>query len=344
LLTIATTHFGELKALKYQDDRFENASVEFDDVTLSPTYRLMWGIPGRSNALTIARRLGLKEAVIESAKVQVGTASADLNQVIAELEAQRRDQESKTLAAEKLIKQAEFFYQQVTDRAAKLKERERDIKVAQEEAVQKSILDAKSEIAKVIRQLQRGGTAQEAQEATNQVDRLANKHLPSRQQPPAKPKPGYLPKVGTKVRIPRLGQTAEVLAIADDLSDLTVRFGIMKMTLSIEEVESLKGEKVQKPAPPPKAVAPTPEEPPALTIRTESNTVDVRGSRVADAEIEVDRAIASAYDTLWIIHGHGTGKLRLGLHEFLKQHHRIARFEAAPPKEGGSGVTIAYLR
>jgi DNA mismatch repair protein MutS2 len=147
------------------------------------------------------------------------------------------------------------------------------------------------------------------------------------------------------VRIPRLGQTAEVLAIADDLSDLTVRFGIMKMTLAIEEIESLKGEKVQKPASPPKA-APPPEAPPTptLTMRTESNTVDVRGSRVADAEIEVDRALASAYDTLWIIHGHGTGKLRLGIHEFLKQHHRIARFESAPPKEGGSGVTVAYLR
>lgn len=348
LLTIATTHFGELKALKYQDDRFENASVEFDDVSLSPTYRLLWGIPGRSNALTIARRLGLKETVIESAKVQVGTANADLNQVIADLEAQRRDQEAKTREAEKLIKQAEFFYEQVTDRAAKLKERERDIKVAQEEAVQKSILDAKSEIAKVIRQLQRGGTAQEAQSATQQIDRLANKHLPSRQQPAAKPKPGYLPKVGTKVRIPRLGQTAEVLAIADDLSELTVRFGIMKMTLGMEEVESLKGEKVQKPAPPPKPVAPPPTEAeppaPALTIRTESNTVDVRGSRVADAEIVVDRAIAAAHDTIWIIHGHGTGKLRIGIHEFLKQHHRVARFEAAPQKEGGSGVTIAYLR
>jgi DNA mismatch repair protein MutS2 len=346
-LTIATTHFGELKALKYQDSRFENASVEFDDLSLSPTYRLLWGIPGRSNALTIARRLGLQESVVTAAKAQVGTANADLNQVIGELEAQRRDQEAKTQEAEKLIKQAEFFYQQVTDRAAKLKERERDIKVAQEEAVQKSILDAKSEIAKVIRQLQRAGTAQDAHSATQQLDRLGEKHLPSRQTPPAKPKPGYLPKVGSKVKIPKIGQKAEVLAISDDLSELTVRFGIMKMTVMIEEVESLTGEKVQKAAPTPKPPVGNPpvETPsPSVTIRTESNTLDVRGQRVADAEIMVDRGIAAAQDVIWIIHGHGTGKLRIGIHEFLKQHHRITRFEAAPQNEGGTGVTVCHLR
>jgi DNA mismatch repair protein MutS2 len=86
-LSIATTHFGELKALKYQNEQFENASVEFDEVSLSPTYRLLWGIPGRSNALTIARRLGLKPEVVDEAKTHVGEATNDLNQVIAGLEA-----------------------------------------------------------------------------------------------------------------------------------------------------------------------------------------------------------------------------------------------------------------
>ncbi|MEY2858263.1 MAG: hypothetical protein RLZZ74_2575 [Cyanobacteriota bacterium] len=104
LLTIATTHYGELKALKYQDARFENASVEFDDSTLQPTYRLLWGIPGRSNALTIAQRLGLNRSIIEEAQSLVGTGSAeDVNQVIAALEAQRREQEDKANEAGKLL-------------------------------------------------------------------------------------------------------------------------------------------------------------------------------------------------------------------------------------------------
>ncbi|MGD1851068.1 MAG: endonuclease MutS2, partial [Cyanophyceae cyanobacterium] len=91
-LTIATTHFGERKTLKYQDDRFENASVEFDDRTLSPTYKLLWGIPGRSNALTIAKRLGLDRSVVNSAQKLVGGFSEDINRTIAGLEAQHRQQ------------------------------------------------------------------------------------------------------------------------------------------------------------------------------------------------------------------------------------------------------------
>lgn len=340
-LTVATTHFGELKALKYQDDRFENASVEFDDVSLSPTYRLLWGIPGRSNALAIARRLGLNEAVIQEAQAQVGGLSQDINEVIAGLEAQRRDQENKAKEADRLIKQAEFFYEQVTQKAAKLKERERELKQAQEDAVQKLLLDAKSQIAQVIKQLQRGTpTGQDAQAATEKLQKIADRYLPSAQ---PKKKPGFQPKVGDRVRIPRLGQTAEVLSVNDD-EELTVRFGLMKMTISLYEIESLQGEKVQKPEPKP-TPAPTPTPAPlAPAVRTESNTFDIRGSRVADAEIVIDRAISGAQGPIWIIHGHGTGKLRQGVHEFLKQHPRVAKFEAAEKYDGGSGVTVAYPR
>ncbi len=102
-LTVATTHYGELKSLKYEDDRFENASVEFDDVKLAPTYRLLWGIPGRSNALSIARRLGLRESVLERAKQQMGGANEDVNQVIEGLEAQRQRQEKRAEEAERLV-------------------------------------------------------------------------------------------------------------------------------------------------------------------------------------------------------------------------------------------------
>lgn len=137
LLTIATTHYGELKALKYQDARFENASVEFDDSTLQPTYRLLWGIPGRSNALTIAQRLGLNPNIIEEAQSLVGTGSAeDVNQVIAALEAQKREQEEKANEAGKLLEQTERFYAEVSAKASLLQEREQSLKAYQEQAVQ----------------------------------------------------------------------------------------------------------------------------------------------------------------------------------------------------------------
>ncbi len=342
-LSIATTHFGELKALKYQDARFENASVEFDDVSLSPTYRLLWGIPGRSNALAIARRLGLSPDVVDRAQQYVGGQREDLNQVIAGLENQRREQEAKSAEADRLIKQAEFLYEQVSQKASKLRDQERTLKQQQEEAVQATIAQAKSEIAKVIRKLQRGNvTGQAAQQATAKVDQLAGKYLPS-QQPQPKRNPGFQPKVGDRVRIPRLGQKADVLAIDDNGDLLTVRFGLMKMTIGIDAIESLQGEKVQKPEPPPRKVPVAPPAPTPL-IKTSQNTVDIRGSRVMDAEVVLDQAIANGDRALWIIHGHGTGKLRHGVHEFLKQHSRVASFELAAKEEGGAGVTIVHLR
>ncbi len=346
-LTMATTHFGELKALKYQDDRFENASVEFDEATLSPTYRLLWGIPGRSNALTIARRLGLAEIAIERAKEYLlPGGSIDIERTIAGLEAQRRQQEIKAEQAAEIVERAERLEREIAEKAETLQQQEERLKFEQEKAVREQIDRAKETIAAVIRKLQQGTpTGQDAQAATEAVDRAANEYLPSRKQPP-KPKPGFRPQVGDRVRIPRLGQTAEVLTSPDEDDKITVRFGLMKMSVGVEDIESLKGEKVE-PQPKPKAKATTIAIPKlAPTVRTESNTIDIRGSRVSDAEVELEGAIAQAVPrggAVWIVHGKGTGKLRQGVHEFLDRSPHIKYYELAAEKEGGSGVTIAYL-
>ncbi|MGF1499832.1 MAG: endonuclease MutS2 [Elainellaceae cyanobacterium] len=346
-LTVATTHFGELKTLKYQDERFENASVEFDDVSLSPTYRLLWGIPGRSNALAIAQRLGLSIEVVEAARQQVGlSASEDVNDMIAGLEAQRRRQETKAQEAARLLQQAERLHEEVSRKASLLKDRERDLQQQQEKAVQAAIAQAREEIAKVIRRLQQGTpTAQQAQQATDNLNQIAERRLPSQRRQP-KPKPGFRPEVGDRVRVPRLGQTAEVLTAPDEDGELTVRFGLMKMTVSLADIESLQGEKAEMPTkpkpapPPPPTAAPKPVE-----IRTSQNTIDLRGKRVADAEIELDRAIANApAGPMWIIHGHGTGKLRDGVQTFLKQHPQVERFEFAAETDGGTGATVAHVK
>jgi len=339
-LTMASTHFGELKALKYEDPRFENASVEFNETTLSPTYRLLWGIPGRSNALSIALRLGLKPEVVAEAKTQVGEATDEVNQVIAGLEAQRRNQETKAAEAQSLLRQAEKLYKEVSDKAAALEAREKDLRASQEIAVQQAITQAKGEIAQVIRRLQKGtANAQDAQQATASINQIAQKYEPA---PPAKPSPGFMPKVGDRVRIPKLGQTAEVLTIPNAEGNFTIRFGIMKMTVQLQDIESLDGQKPEpivksKPAP---AVVPPP---PAPAIRTSKNTVDLRGKRVSDAEYILDKAISEADGPLWIIHGHGTGKLKQGVHAFLQQHPRVTNYEPAEQSDGGTGVTIAHI-
>lgn len=340
-LTMASTHFGELKALKYEDPRFENASVEFDETTLSPTYRLLWGIPGRSNALSIALRLGLKPEVVAEAKTQVGEATDEVNQVIAGLEAQRRSQETKAAEAQKLLRQAERLYKEVSDKAAALEAREKDLRASQEIAVQQAISQAKGEIAQVIRRLQQGTpNAQDAQQATANINQIAQKYEAA---PPPKIQPGFMPKLGDRVRIPKLGQTAEVLTIPDVEGNFSVRFGMMKMTVQLQDIESLDGQKpepVVKPKTTPSVIIPTS---PVPAIRTSKNTVDLRGKRVADAEYILDKAISEAPGPLWIIHGHGTGKLKQGVHAFLQQHPRVTHYEPAEQADGGSGVTIAHI-
>jgi DNA mismatch repair protein MutS2 len=344
-LTIATTHYGELKALKYEDNRFENASVEFDDVSLSPTYRLLWGIPGRSNALSIARRLGLNEEVIVAAENQVGLAGGgEVNEIIAGLEAQRRLQEEKAQAAAELLQQAEAFYLEVSQKAAELQAREQQLKINQDQSIQAEIDNAKAEIAKTIRRLQKGiPTGKDTQQATTELNRI----IQERAAPPAPAPIGYQPKVGERIRVPRLSQTAEVLTAADDRGNIQVRLGLMSVSVALTDVESLTGE---KPKVPPKATKTF--QPPAapkketILIRTSNNTIDVRGQRVDAAVIAIDRAMNAAHASgiLWVIHGKGTGKLKAGIHDFLSTHAQVTKVELASDPDGGAGVSIVYLR
>ena len=358
ILTIATTHYGELKTLKYKDSRFENASVEFDEDSMQPTYRLLWGIPGRSNAVTIAQRLGLKSDIIEETKELLGSYSDDVNQLIAALENQRREQENKYQQTSKLLEETERFYDEISQKASSLQARERDLKLSQEKAVQDAILQAKEEVAQVIRNLQKQGspTAQDARKATENLQQISEHYIPPKTK---KIKTSYRPEIGEKVRVLSIGQTAEVIDIDDQQEQLTIRFGLMKMTVPLTDIESLDGKKVEVSSKPKTPVQASKSTTSALNqkqstpytskkvtnVRTSQNTIDIRGQRVHNAESVLEKAIASATEigVLWIVHGKGTGRLRQGVHEFLKRHPQVNRFELAPQNEGGSGVTIAYL-
>ncbi|MBT9315829.1 endonuclease MutS2 [Leptothoe spongobia] len=353
-LTIATTHFGELKALKYQDERFENASVEFDDVSLSPTYRLLWGIPGRSNALSIARRLGLNAAVVDTAQTYVGVSKQDdVNQVIAGLEAQRRRQEDQAEQAAGIVAQAEALKSDIERKAAAIKDWELNQKLEQEKAIQAAVAEAKAEIATVIRQLQKGNpTARAAQKATELVETIVQQQQAPSNHPAKKAIANYKPKLGEKVRLIGLGgQTAEVVEEPDTDGKVAVRFGLMKTVVDLKDIESLTGQKAVTPKTPTEkapekrrtTVKVVKKEPTAPAVRTSKNTIDLRGMRVAEAEADLENFIAHATGPIWIIHGHGTGKLKRGVREFLKRHPQILSFDNAEQTDGGTGVTVAQI-
>jgi DNA mismatch repair protein MutS2 len=239
-LAIATTHFGELKALKYQNPKFENASVEFDDASLAPTYKLLWGIPGRSNALVIAARLGLSQEIVEAAQTRVGLGSAEMNDVIAELEAQRREQTQKTEAAAHLLAETERLHQEILDRAEKMRSQAKELREHQEKEVQAAIAQAQKEVGRVIRKLQKGEQVGEqlvadVQRTEQRIEELTKRHVPVIPEP----KIEMQLKVGDRVRIPKFGKIAQVLTAPNSSGEFSVRLGTMKLTVNITDTEKV---------------------------------------------------------------------------------------------------------
>ena len=350
-LTIATTHFGELKALKYADPRFENASVAFDVDTLSPTYHLQWGIPGRSNALAIAARLGLEPAVLDEARILLApSGEGDVNAVIAGLEGQRQRQQEAAEEAAALLARTELLHEELLERWQQQKDQSAELQEQRRQELERSIRAGQGEVRRLIRRLRQAGRAQptEAGEAARQVgQRLRKLEEDHRPAPERRHHEGWLPKVGERVRVLSLGKAAEVLALADDGRELTVRCGLMRLTLELTAIEGLHGEKATPPEPRQPVVAVRSRRNPASRgpeVRTARNTVDVRGLRVHEAEAAVEEHLRTANGPLWVIHGIGTGKLKRGLREWLATVPYVERVSDAERGDGGPGCSVVWVK
>jgi DNA mismatch repair protein MutS2 len=350
-LTIATTHFGELKALKYNDPRFENASVAFDVETLSPTYRLQWGIPGRSNALAIASRLGLDGAVLEEAQQLLAPrGEGEVNQVIAGLENQRQKQQEAAEEAAALLARTELLHEELLQRWQQQKEQSAELQEQRRLQLERSIRDGQKEVRRIIRRLRQGrdvdttSLGETARRAGQRLKSLEQQHRP---QPERRDHKGWLPNLGDRVRVLSLGKAGEVLALSADGRELTVRCGVMRLNLELSAIEGLNGE---KPAPP-EASKPQVQVRSRKSfggrspdVRTERNTVDVRGMRVHEAEAAVEEVLRTANGPTWVIHGIGTGKLKRGLRAWLDGLPYVERVSDAEQGDGGQGCSVIWLK
>ena len=346
-LTIATTHFGELKALKYSDERFENASVAFDVETLSPTYRLQWGIPGRSNALAIASRLGLDAAVLEQAQgLLAPSGEGEVNQVIAGLESQRQRQQEAAEEAAALLARTELLHEELLERWQQQKQQSAELQEQRRQQLERSIRDGQQEVRRIIRRLRQGRDAdttrlgETARRAGQRLKTLQEQHRPA---PERRDHQGWLPKLGDRVRVLSLGKAGEVMALSADGRELTVRCGVMRLNLELSAIEGLNGEKPTPPPPPQVAIRSSrrlggggPQ------VRTERNTVDVRGLRVHEAEAAVEDQLRTANGPLWVIHGIGTGKLKRGLRDWLATLPYVERVSDAEQGDGGPGCSVIW--
>lgn len=344
---VATTHYSELKAYAYERKGVINASMEFDVNTLSPTYRLLVGVPGRSNAFAIAERLGLPGAILDYARGEVKEEDQRVEHMIASLEENRNKAEQQRMEAEKLRSDLEALRARHAAELEKLEQqKDRRLEKAEDEA-RAIVAKARSEAEKIIgdlRQLalEEGAAVKEHKliAARKQLDEAE----PQQRKKQAARKTAKQPRrieAGDEVMVYSLNQKGHVVELAGS-KEAVVQLGIMKMKVSLDDLELIGSTPAAKPAQ--KAVT--------NLKRTRDDQVrselDLRGANLEEALIEVDRFIDEAYlanlGQIYIIHGKGTGILRTGISDYLRRHKHIKSYRLGNYGEGGTGVTVAELK
>jgi DNA mismatch repair protein MutS2 len=339
---VATTHYGELKLLHYELPGIRNAAVEFDVETLSPTYRLLLGVSGQSNAVAIAERLGLAPSVVERARALVEHRATDTAQIIGEVERDRHQAAEMLSRAEKARSRAEALKAEYEAKLATWREERQTLEAKAKEKVEQQVRSAKGEIAAIIRELQGVRTAQGAQRATERLEKFQGK----KKKPPAPAAPltkQEVLEVGKTVWVAKLGQNAKVLELPDPDGNLKVQVGVLTVTCHRKDLTLKSGAELVDTPPPPRRTGTIII--PAAATRTEC---DLRGlmqhEAIPEADLYLDQALRAHFREVTLIHGAGSGALRQAIRAWLKTHPGVAEFRPGGPLEGGDGVTRVTLR
>ena len=352
----ATTHYAELKTFAMTTAGVENASCEFDVETLAPTYRLLIGIPGKSNAFAISRRLGLPEDVIAAAQEQMSGESVRFEDILTQLEEKRQALEKREQEADRLLRQREEDARKAREFRDQM-ERAKDNARSRGEAEAKRILrDARAAADQVFQELSEMRKAQaradralnenEARAALrrtlNEAEEAVSKR-DARQEPI--PKPSRPIRAGDLVEFPGVRQPAEVVSVGKD-GTLQLKAGILKMKAKADEVRLIEDDE--------RAAR---KKTPSVTIRQNADRalrasaareLDIRGMETLEAESVVENFLSAAVmgklETVTIIHGKGTGALRKAVHDILRRNKAVKSFRLGVYGEGESGVTVVTLK
>ena len=342
--TMATTHYPELKAYGIETAGVQNASMEFDTASLRPTYRFMQGVPGRSNAFEIARRLGLSETIIQDAMKMTNTDN-DVNQIIEKLEAQTLESRKRLDTIQEVEQENLKFNRALRKLYNELtRERETELNKAREEA--KEIVDmALSESDRILQGLHAKSQLKphEIIEAKAQLKKLAPETVDlSKNKVLKKAKKARAPKVGDEILVISYGQRGTLVKQLKD-GRWEAQVGLIKMTLEEKEFNLIKAEK--------EATQPKKRQ---VNVVKRSNTsgprarLDLRGKRYEEAMQEldgfIDQALLNNMAQVDIIHGIGTGVIREGVTKYLRRNKHVKSFEYAPQNAGGSGATIVTFK
>ncbi|MDB5098805.1 MAG: recombination and strand exchange inhibitor protein [Cyanobacteria bacterium RYN_339] len=337
---VATTHYGELKMMRYQHAGIQNAAVEFDLETLSPTYRLLMGVSGQSNAVAIAQRLGLTQPLIDRARELLESRATETAEVMAQVEQDRHSAAEILHRAEKARARADAMKDEYETKLAKWHDERRELEAKAKEKVEQQVRSAKGEIAAIIRELQGVKTAPAAQHANERLTKFTKPKKERNAEPP--PRQEELA-VGKTVFLPKLGQPGKVMSLPDRDGNLGVQVGILTVTVNRRDLTLKSGAQLVDKAQPQLRRTGTIVMPSVLP----GLSCDLRGLMVHEALGEADQYLDQAYGaqfkTAMLIHGAGTGALRNALREWLKVNPVVASFRPGEAVEGGDGVTVVTL-
>ncbi|MED1265213.1 endonuclease MutS2 [Bacillus mycoides] len=342
---VATTHYPELKAYGYNREQVINASVEFDVNTLSPTYKLLIGVPGRSNAFEISKRLGLSDRVIDRARNHISTDTNKIENMIAKLEESQKNAESERKEAEEHRKQSEKLHRELQRQIIEFND-ERDEKLlkAQKEGEEK-VEAAKQEAEGIIQELRQLRKAQlinvkdhELIEAKSRLEGAAPELVKKQKVHVKNTAPKQQLRSGDEVKVLTFGQKGQLLEKVSD-TEWSVQIGILKMKVKESNMEYINTPKQTEK----KAVASVKGRDYHVSLE-----LDLRGERYEDAMMRVEKYLDDAqlasYPRVSIIHGKGTGALRQGVQDYLKKHRGVKTYRYGDMGEGGLGVTVVELK
>jgi DNA mismatch repair protein MutS2 len=340
-LVVATTHYPEVKAFAFATPGVENASVEFDVKTLAPTFHLLIGVPGRSNALAIAGRLGMPREILDAASGMLDPDEQRVDTLLQDIRRRRDD-------AEALVDRARAEEEAASSLRRAAEQELREAHEVRRDARESALAEAEgalSEARETLKRLQRDRDSlhiarEHIDERRREIDRAAESVRTFRRErfAPLRPAPGAVPiAAGDLVRVIPLNLEGEVLSIGDGFAD--VMMGALKTRQPVSALERLGRPRREEPARP--AVALAPRAPVNLEL-------DLRGYRAGEIEPMLDEYLEQAYQAgmpfVRIIHGKGTGALRKVVRDVLSSHPTVEKYEFAPANQGGDGATVALLR
>lgn len=341
---IATTHYPELKAYGYNREGVVNASVEFNVETLSPTYKLLIGVPGRSNAFEISKRLGLNEKVIDTARTYISADNNKVENMIASLEDSKKQAERERDEARDLLKNAEKLHSDLQKQMVEFyeeKDKLRDKAAAEAANIIGKAQDEAEEIIRDLRQMRIEKHAEVKEHELIEAKKRLSAAIPEAgKQHKNKPKTNHMHAFhpGDEVKVLSFGQKGQLIEKVAD-KEWHVQIGILKMKVEEKDLEFIKT---------PKPV----ETKPMATVKGKdfhvSLELDLRGERYENAlmrvEKYIDDALLAAYPRVSIIHGKGTGALRQGVQEYLRNHRSVKKIRFGEAGEGGTGVTVVEFK